>query len=80
MPLSSVHRPGIETPTGIHFGMMHDGTSLRILVTREVLQTIASGSADKTSLNASFDLYRRQFEAIASNMFDCGEKGPIKIT
>jgi len=80
MPLSSVHRPGLETPTGVHFGMTHEGTSIRVLVAREVLQTIADGSADKTTLNASFDLYRRQFEAIASSKFDRGEKGPIKIT
>ena len=80
MPLSHVDRFGIETPTGIHFGMMHDGTSIRVLVIREVLQTIAGGSAAKRNLMGIFDLYRREFEAIASGKFDRGEKGPIKIT
>ena len=80
MSLSRVARPGIETNTGVHFGMTHDGTSIRVLVIREVLQTIAGGSADKTSLMATFEVYRREFEAIASGKFDRGEKGPIRIT
>ena len=80
MPLTAVHRPGIETPTGIHFGMTHERTSIRVVVTQEVLQSIADGSVDKASLLAKFNLYRRQFEAIASNKFDRGEKGPIKLT
>jgi hypothetical protein len=28
---------------------------------------------------AIFDLYRREFEAIASGKFDRGEKGPIRV-
>ena len=60
--------------------MTHEGMSIRVLVTREVLQTIADGYADKASMIARFDVYRRQFEAIASNKFDRGEKGPIKVT
>jgi hypothetical protein len=61
--------------------MMHDGTSIRVLVTREVLQAIAERSADNTSLLPKFDLYRAQFEAIASDKFDRGAKGlPIKLT
>jgi hypothetical protein len=81
MPLTRVHRPGIETPAGVHFGMMHDGTSIRVLVTREVLQAIAERAADKASLLPKFALYRTQFEAIASDKFDRGEKGlPIKLT
>jgi hypothetical protein len=45
-----------------------------------VLQTIADVSADRASVIGKFDLYRRQFEAVASDKFDRGEKGPIKIT
>jgi hypothetical protein len=59
--------------------MMHGGTSVRVVVTNEVLQTLADGSVDKTSVLAKFDLYRRQFEAIASDKFDRGEKGPVKV-
>jgi hypothetical protein len=77
MPLTPVKRPGIETPAGVNFGMMHGGTSIRVVVAREVLQ---DGSADRASLLAKFDLYRRQFETIASDKFDGGEKGPIKVT
>jgi hypothetical protein len=60
--------------------MMYGGTSIRVVVAREVLQTLADGSVAKASLLAKFDLYRRQFEAIASDKFDRGEKGPIKVT
>jgi hypothetical protein len=84
MPLTRVRRPAIETPMGVHFGMMqmHEGTSVRVLlVTREVLQVIAERSADNTSLLPKFDLYRTQFEAIASDKFDRGDQGrPIKLT
>jgi hypothetical protein len=76
MPLTPVQRPGIETPAGVTFGMMHGGTSVRVVVAREVLQ---DGSDDRASLLARFAHYRRQFEAIASNKFDLGEKGPIKV-
>jgi hypothetical protein len=80
MPLTPVQRPGIESPAGVHFGMMDDGTSIRVVVTREVLQTLAGGSMDKASLLTKFDFYRRQFEAIASDKFDRGGNGPIKVT
>jgi Protein of unknown function (DUF1488) len=66
-PLTRVQRPGIESPAGVHFGMMYGGTSIRVVVAREVLQTLGDGSVAKASLLAKFDLYRRQFEAIASD-------------
>jgi len=60
--------------------MMHEGTSIRVLVTQEVLQSIAEETLDKSRLLAKFDLYRRQFEAIASDKYDRGQKGPIRVT
>ena len=56
MPLTPVQRPGIETPAGVNFGMMHGGTSIRVVVAREVLQ---DGSDDRASLLARFERYRR---------------------
>jgi hypothetical protein len=80
MPLTPVQRPGIETSAGVTFGAMNEGTSVRVVVLREVLRTIADASADKATLIAKFDRYRRHFEAIASEKFDRGEKSPIRIT
>jgi ATP-dependent protease HslVU (ClpYQ) peptidase subunit len=60
--------------------MMNAETSIRVLVTREVLQTFADASADRATLIAKFDRYRRQFEAIASDKFDRGDKSPIRVT
>jgi hypothetical protein len=80
MPLTPVQRPGIESPAGVHFGMTHDGTSIRGRCRQGSASALADGPVDKLSLLAKFDLYRRQFEAIASDKFDRGEKGPIKAT
>ena len=79
MPLNRVNRLGIETAHGVHFGMMSDAASVRVLVTREVLQTI-QGSAAPHGLAPRFEFYRREFEAIASDKFDRGERGALKIT
>ena len=61
LALTPVQRPGIETPSGVNFGMVTGVTSVRIVVTSEVLQTIAEETSDKSRLLAKFELYRRPF-------------------
>jgi Protein of unknown function (DUF1488) len=80
MPLNPVDRPGIETPTGIHFGMVDGDKGVRVFVDRDVLRNLAGASADKAALVAKFNLYRRQFEAIASEKYDRGQKSPVTVT
>ena len=80
MPLNRVSRPGIENRQGVHFPMMHNDISVRVVVTREVLQSIAGTATPQTSYMAKFEFYRREFEAIASDKFDRGERGALKIT
>ena len=79
MPLSRINRPGIETRQGMHFAMMHDNMSIRVLVTRELLQSIAGFDASASACMQKFEYYRREFEAIASDKFDRGEKGALRI-
>jgi hypothetical protein len=43
-----------------------------------VLQTIADVSADRASVIGKFDLYRRQFEAVASDSSIVAKKAPSK--
>jgi hypothetical protein len=78
MGLNSMRRRGIETARGVHFAMMHDATSVRVLVAKEVLQSLAAKGP--LSLMAKFELHRKEFEAIASDKFDRGNKGPLEIT
>ena len=79
MPLSRVNRISLETDEGVHFGMMNGAVSIRILVTRDVLLNIG-GLEEHDGLTAKFERYRREFETIASDKFDRGERGALKIT
>ena len=80
VPLDHVDRPGYENRQGVHFPMMHNDTIIRILVTREVLQGVASSLPGDGSDIARFEAHRKEFEAIASDKFDHGQfKGTMKI-
>jgi hypothetical protein len=80
MPLTPVRSPGIATPAGVSFGMLAGATSIRIIVAREVFEDVEGAAPDKLADIAKFNAFRRQFEAIASDKFDRGERRPIKIT
>jgi Protein of unknown function (DUF1488) len=80
MPLTSMNRPGIETNVGVHFGMMHDVKSIRVVVSRGVLRSAASSAAPQDSYLATFEFHRKGFEAIANDIFDRGQRGTIRIT
>jgi hypothetical protein len=81
MPLEHVDRPGHENLEGVHFPMMHDAMSVRVLVIRKVLQDLRSGRPEESAYLARFEAFRREFEAIASDKFDHGPcKGKIEIT
>jgi hypothetical protein len=78
MHLSRVNRPGFETAQGVHFPMMNDAVSVRVVVSSEVLRTM-TGSATARGLTVGFDTYRREFEAIARAKYARGERGPLRI-
>ncbi len=81
MPLNHVNVPGYENAQGIHFAMRHNDTTVRVLVTREVLQGLKSSLSNEGNDMTRFEAHRKEFEAIASDKFDHGQfKGMIKIT
>jgi hypothetical protein len=80
MPLRSLNRPGFENIQGVHFPMTHDETTVRVLVTHEVLQAIDGSPHEQGGHIARFEAYRREFEAIASAKYDGARfHGPLKI-
>ena len=81
MPLTSMNLPGFETNLGVHFGMMRDSKIIRVVVSRGVLRSAAGGStAPEGGYVATFEVHRKVFEAIASDLFDGGQRGAIRIT
>jgi hypothetical protein len=78
MYLSRVNCPGIATAQGVHFPMMNDAISVRVVVSGELIRTI-SGAVSAPDLTTGFEAYRREFEAIASAKFARGERGPLRI-
>jgi Protein of unknown function (DUF1488) len=81
MTLTSMNLPGIETDLGVHFGMMHNSKIVRVVVSRGILRSAAAGSTGRDdSYMATFEAHRKEFEAIASDLFDRGQRGTIRIT
>ena len=81
MPLEHVDRPGHENALGVHFPMMNDTTTVRVLVVRRVLQDMKSSPPGEGGFLNRFETFRREFEAIASDKFDDSRGGgKIEIT
>ena len=81
MPLVHVDRPGYENAQGVHFPMRRDDATVRVLVARSVLATMESAPAQAGSYIQRFEVFRREFESIASDKFDRGPaKAKIEIT
>jgi Protein of unknown function (DUF1488) len=78
MPLDHVDRPGYEDKQGVHFPMMHNVTSVRVLVTRKAIQG-ASPSPEDGDYLARFEANRELFEIIARDKFEPDEP-TAKIT
>ena len=72
MPLSHIDRPGYETAQGVHFPMMHSDRTVRVLVPRDVLQSIQSFSREGGDCLSRFEAHRKEFEAVASDKFEGG--------
>ena len=80
MPLEHVDRPGHENALGVHFPMMNEATTVRVLVARRVLQDMKGSDSFEGGYLARFEEFRREFEAIASDKFDDGHiSGKIEI-
>ncbi len=81
MPLAHVDRPGYENAQGVHFPMRRGDTIVRVLVARRVLETIERAPVQGDSYIARFEVFRREFESIASDKFDHGPaRAKIEIT
>lgn len=81
MPLDRINRAGFENAQGVHFPMRDRHTTVRVLVARRVLQDMRSSSTDSGACLARFELFRKEFEAIASDKFDHGHgRAKIEIT
>jgi hypothetical protein len=80
MPLTPINRPGIETNAGVHFVMMGDFKTIRVVISRRVLRGAAGSAAPQDNYMATFEIHRKEFEAIASDLFDRGQRGPIRVT
>jgi hypothetical protein len=78
--LNSINRPGFVNAHGVHFAMLHDNTSIRILITRNALQ--GEGSAIKEDAYLSrFNSFRDVYEIVAKQKFETENfKGSMAIT
>lgn len=80
MPLKPVNRPGYENMQGVHFAMMHDDVSLRVLITRAALQGDGSPLSQGGCL-ARFETYRDVYETVAREKFETARcRGSMTIT
>jgi hypothetical protein len=79
LPLAHVGHTALETAKGVQFPMMRDNKSVRVIVSREILDGI-NNRGERTDAVTKFAPFRKIFESVASYKYDHGHsKGPITI-
>ena len=68
MPLSHVELPGLEDIQEVHFPMMNENMSVRVVVAREAI--LRGGLSRGESILARFEFDRTFYEVLASEKFD----------